>query len=105
MALKLFTPKIKHKQFSFMPRYYDERKERLELKRKAYSDEALENDERGSLMKEKLRDTWAQGRTRQQANYQANFRVIVLIVLIVALGYFVLNGLDDVDNVIHKLMD
>jgi hypothetical protein len=104
MALRFFNPKITHKKFSFYTRYYDERKEKLDLKRKSYETSELNSEDRTEILKDKLRDTWSVGKTRQKANYEANFRVVVLIFLIVALGYFVFNGLDDIDKVIHKLM-
>jgi hypothetical protein len=104
MALKFFNPKISHKRFSMYTRFYDERKERLELKRKSYDERSLDQQERTEILKDKLRDTWSVGKTRQKANYEANFRVVVLICIILGLGYFVFNGLDDIDAVIHKLM-
>jgi hypothetical protein len=85
-------------------RFYDERKERLELKRKSYDVRDLDQHERTDILKGKLRDTWSVGKTRQKANYEANFRVVVIICIILGLGYFVFNGLDDIDAVIHKLM-
>ncbi len=105
MALKLFNTKIQHKRFDFMPRYYDERKERLELKRKQFQEnENLSDSERTAAMREQLKDNWSHGRARQQANYQANFRILILIGVIVVLGYFIFNGLDDIEQVIQKIM-
>jgi len=106
MALKFFNTKQQHKRFDFMPRYYDERKERLELKRKQFEEnENLSEKERAQALREQLRDNWSHGKMRQQANYQANFRILILIGAIVILGYFIFNGLDDVDQVIHKIMN
>jgi hypothetical protein len=105
MALKLFNTKIQNKRFDFMPRYYDERKERLELKRKQFQEnENLTENERVTAMREQLKENWSHGKVRQQANYQANFRILILIGVIVVLGYFIFNGLDDIEQVIHKIM-
>jgi hypothetical protein len=41
MALKFFNTKSQNKRFNYLPRYYDERKERLALKKKKF--EAAEN--------------------------------------------------------------
>ena len=41
MALKFFNTKSQNKRFNYLPRYYDERKERLALKKKQL--EAAEN--------------------------------------------------------------
>lgn len=106
MAIKLFNTPSRYKRFSFYTRFYDERKERLELKKKQYED--LENateEERKAIFKEQMRDSWALGRRREKANLQSNTRIFVLISIILILGYFVFNGLEEVESVIFRLME
>lgn len=106
MALKFFNTKSQHKRFDYLPRYYDERKERLALKKKQFeSADKLSEEDRKSLLREQFRDSWSMGRTRQQANYQANFRTLILIGVLVVLGYFIFNGIEGIQSVIYKIMN
>lgn len=106
MAFKFLNLKLKNKRFSYLPRYYDERKERLALKKKQFEDsENLSNEERKLYLREQFRNSWSLGRTRQQANSQANFRTLILIAFILILGYFVFNGIEGIQSVIHKIMN
>lgn len=106
MAFKFFNIKAQNKRFSYLPRYYDERKERLALKKKQFEDaKNLSDEERKAFLREQFRDSWSLGRTRQQANYQANFRTLILIAFLLILGYFVFNGIEGIQSVIHKIMN
>ncbi len=104
--MKLFNTPSRYKRFSFYTRFYDERKERLELKKKQYED--LENateEERKAIFREQMRDSWAMGKEREGANFQSNMRILVLIAVILILGYFVFNGLEQIETVVFRLME
>ena len=103
--MKFLNSRLRPKRFAYFPRYYDERKEKLELKRKLYSDENLSENDRILMMREKLRDKRSSHQVGQNQLYNRNTRSLFLIFLLLALGYFILNGLDDIDLVIFKLMD
>ncbi len=106
MAFKFFNVKAQNKRFSYLPRYYDERKERLAVKKKQFEDvENLSEEDRKNFLKEQFRDSWSLGSTRQQAIYQANFRILILIAFLLILGYFVFNGIEGIQSVIHKIMN
>ena len=106
MAMKLFGAPSRYKRFNFYTRFYDDRKERLELKRKQYEDfENATEQERKDIFREQMRESWAMGKERQQASFQSNVRIFILIVIILTLGYFVFNGLDQIESVILNIMD
>jgi hypothetical protein len=86
--------------------YYDERKERLDAKKRQY--EKMENgelssEERTSILRENIRSEWSRTEIRKSAKSSSNIRVFVLIVIIVALGYLVFNGMDQVETVVTRL--
>jgi len=104
--MKLFNTPSRYKRFSFYTRFYDERKERLELKKKQYQD--LENateEERKAIFREQMRDSWAMGKEREGAKLQSNIRILILIAIILILGYFVFNGLEQIESVVFRLME
>lgn len=106
MKIRFLNKSIEPKRFRYTPMYYDERKERIE-ERKAHfqklEDGNLENKERVRNFSESIRGEWSRSEMRQQQNRSANIRVLLLIAVIVALGYFIFNGVDEVDTVVHKL--
>lgn len=104
--MKLFNTPSRYKRFSFYTRFFDERKERLELKKKQYED--LENateEERKAIFREQMRDSWAMGKEREGAKLQSNIRILILIAIILILGYFVFNGLEQIESVVFRLME
>ena len=80
-----FKPK-KNKKFDYQPRYYDERKERLENLKKQYGDDSKESIE----MRMK-------GRFRRQSNHsvpglfsKATLRTFIILGLLVLAVYYLL---------------
>ena len=59
--------------------------------------------ERRELLRENLRSEFSRSEVRKNTNRTSNLRVLLLIGLILALGYFILNGVDEVDTVVKKL--
>jgi len=107
MQFKFLNKTFKPKQFNYSPMYYDERKERLELKKAQFerlSDEELSDEERRNMLRQSMHETWDRSKHAQQQRYSSNMRTIILLVVIVVLGYFIFNGLDDVDTVVKKLV-
>lgn len=102
--MKFLNSNIKPKRFSYFPRYYDARKEKTELKKKLYANEKLSEEERILLMREKMEEKRQENKVTKNTAYSQNTRTLVLISLIFVLGYFLLNGLDDIDKVIFKIM-
>ncbi|MFN5912319.1 MAG: hypothetical protein ACK45H_13345 [Bacteroidota bacterium] len=107
MQIKFFNKSVKPRQFGFLPRYYDERKERLELKKAEFNrltENDLPSDEREMVLRQHMKESWSRAQHAQQQKYFANVRTVVIIVVILVLGYFIFNGMDQVDTVVKKLM-
>lgn len=107
MQIKFLNKNFQPKRFDYSPRYYDERKERLELKKAEYQrlrDEEINPEEREAMLRQNMKESWSRAQHNQQQRYNANIRTILIIVVILALGYFIFNGMDDVDVVVKKLM-
>jgi len=103
--LRFLNSNIKPRKFDYFPRYYNARKEKIELKRKFYSNENLSQDERVLLMREKIEEQKQENRVSKNGVYSQITRTLVLLSIVFILGYFLLNGLDDIDRVIFKLMN
>lgn len=104
--MRIFNFKSRYKRFHFYTRFYDENKERIELKRKQYQDlENASEEERKLIFKEQLRESWSNGKQRTTNNLYFNLRIISLIGIILLLGYFIFNGVDSIENVIFKVME
>ena len=56
------------------------------------------------LMREKMEEQKQENRVSKNGVYSQNTRTLVLLSVIIVLGYFLLNGLDEIDQVIFKLM-
>lgn len=106
MQIKFLNKKANYKKFNYSPRYYDERKERLELKKAQFNritDENIPDEERHALLRTHMKENWSRAQHAQQQKSTSNVRILLLIAALLVLGYFVFNGLDDVDVVVKKL--
>lgn len=106
MKFKFLANNLKNKRFDYAPLHYDERKERLELKKKEF--ERLENpdlheDDRRKILRQNMQESWSRTSYAQNQRSKSNFRILLLIVVMLVLGYFVFNGLNDVETVVKKL--
>lgn len=93
-------------RFEYRPRYYDERKERLDRKKELYRrahEGELTEEERRAMFKDNLRDNWSRGQMRQSQIRWSNYRVIFLVALLLALGYFIFYGIDSVDKIVENI--
>ena len=106
MKFKFLANTIKNKRFDYAPRYYDERKERLNLKKKEFDrleNEDLSDKDRQKILRQNMQDSWSRASNAQSQRSTSNFRVLLLIVILLVLGYFVFNGISEVDTVVKKL--
>lgn len=107
MKIRFLNSKLSEPQrFEYRPRYYDERKERLERKKELYrrNDEGtLTEDERRSMLRENLRENWGHGKLRESQVRWSNIRVLILIGVLLALGYFIFYGMDSVDKIVEYI--
>lgn len=106
MKFQFLNKTFKNKQFDYSPRYYDERKERLELKKKEFEkleDKNLSSEDRKSILRSNMQSAWMRSQNTQKQKQSSNLRVLLLIGILLALGYFIFNGINEVDNVVKKL--
>ncbi len=106
MKIRFLNKTIQHQRFNYQPLYYDQRKEELAQKKKLYKE--LEDGEmsdlrRKELFKKTIREEFNRAEYRQNQKRTSNYRILLLIFIILALGYFVFNGVDEVDTVVKKL--
>jgi len=106
MKFRFLNKTIQNQRFNYNPMYYDERKERLDRKREQYQkleDNTISDAERRELFRENLKEGFSRAHYRQTQQRSSNIRVLILIGLILVLGYFVFNGVNEVDTVVKKL--
>ena len=104
MKIKFFFKQTKHRKFFYSPRYYDERKERLEKKKAMYQNLTnLSDEERKEALRDQIQNRWNRTADLNKQKNAANSRTIILILAILVLGYFVFNGLNHIEKVIHIL--
>jgi hypothetical protein len=106
MKFQFLNKTFKNKRFDYSPMYYDERKERLALKKKEFEkldDNTLNSEDRKSILRNNLQSTWSRSQHTQKQKHSSNLRVLLLIGLLLALGYFIFNGINEVDTVVKKL--
>lgn len=82
---KAFKPRA-HYVFNYKPRYYDERKERLELLKKKYKNNEgnLSDIPKISLSKDQLKSNW-QRHKKSSSNRAVNIRLAVIITILVGI--------------------
>ncbi|MGM0479437.1 MAG: hypothetical protein ACQERC_09450 [Bacteroidota bacterium] len=85
----------RNKQFEYTPRYYNERRERIE-KMKAAHKNKNEGDamQRREALRDRLQNTWAMDNTVSNHARSANIRLIVILVALLAGTYFILDYVD-----------
>ena len=104
--MRLFNFKSNYRRFNFYTRFYDENKERLDLKRKQYHNNEISSfEERKLIFKEQLKENWSINKSKSSLNLSYNIRILSLIGLILLLGYFILNGLEIIERVIFIIME
>ncbi|TNF00678.1 MAG: hypothetical protein EP322_00980 [Bacteroidetes bacterium] len=106
MKIKFLNKVTEPKRFRYTPMYYDERKERIEERKAHYKsteDGTLSEEDRINALRANLRSEWSRTEVRQSHFRSSNIRILILIGILLALGYFIFNGVDEVDTVVHKL--
>jgi hypothetical protein len=81
---KLFKPRA-HYVFDYKPRYYDERKERLQkLEEKYHGNKEDSDTPRIRLSKNNLRNEWVKNK-RSAADKSSNLRLAIIIAILVGI--------------------
>ncbi|TNE53248.1 MAG: hypothetical protein EP338_11980 [Bacteroidetes bacterium] len=94
MKIRFLSKVTPHKRFHFSPRYYDERKERLEhMIERAKADEEVSSEDdqlrRKEMLRQNLSESWGRDRRRAKENTRSNMRVVLIILAILLLGFLI----------------
>ena len=87
----------KHKRFDYTPRYYDERKERLNKMVEKHQKDAQSDTDRLAYrekLKQRIADNWENNAASASASRAANLRLIIILVVLLAAVYFILDYVD-----------
>ena len=96
---KLFKPRA-HYVFNYKPRYYDERKERLQKLEDKYKNNASKDSDDDDtisfrLTKNGLRNEWVKNK-RSATDRSANLRLAIIITILVGIAAYIFE--------LHKLI-
>jgi len=81
----------KHYVFDYKPRYYDERKERIENLKLKYSDkESKEDATRIHFTKNNLKNEWVK-RKKLASNRSSTIRLAIIITILVGIAVYILD--------------
>ncbi len=81
----------KHYVFDYKPRYYDERKERIENLKLKYSDKGSEEDTtRIKFSKNNLKNEWVKSK-RLASNRNSTIRLAIIITILVGIAVYLLD--------------
>jgi hypothetical protein len=106
MKIQFLSKTTNNKRFDYSPMHYDERKERLELKKKeyqAFEKGEITDEDRKKILRLNMQNSWSRSQDKQKIQKTSNIRILILIGVLLALGYFIFNGVNEVDNVVKKL--
>ena len=78
--LSSFFKQNKHKRYNYTPRYYDERRERLDDIKKKYGVIEDESGEKGAYRRKSFRDDWTQN-SKTQNNKNSKIRLFIILII------------------------
>lgn len=83
------------RRFDYTPRYYDERKERIENMKKAYAEDVDSNKtEQQARLRERMQHSWNLESSHTQQSRSANIRLILILAALLLATYFILDYVD-----------
>jgi hypothetical protein len=82
----------KNNRFEYTPRFYNERKERIEKMKQAYSDEGDTSDlQRRERMRDNMQTSWGLESAHTKQSRAANIRLIIILAALLLGSYFILD--------------
>jgi len=85
----------KSRRFDYTPRYYDERKERINNMIKAYDTESESTPtEQQARLREKMQSSWAMESSYTKQSRSANIRLIIILGALLLGAYYILDYVD-----------
>ncbi|MFZ9027566.1 MAG: hypothetical protein ACO2Z9_01045 [Crocinitomicaceae bacterium] len=106
MKIRFLNKTIENKRFEYTPMYYDEKKEALDKKKELYrrmKEDELSESEKREMLREEMRQSWSRTNYRKSQEKASNIRILILVLVFLALGYFIFNGVDEVDTIVEKI--
>lgn len=88
-----FKLPYKYKRFNYIPRYYDERQERLDQMEAKYSESADPERRRDIKFKANLQDNWGNAQHKSQA-FKANLRLLLILAILLFGVYYLFERID-----------
>ncbi|MBW7867242.1 MAG: hypothetical protein H3C31_02830 [Brumimicrobium sp.] len=83
----------KNKRFEYTPRYYDERKERIEHLKKLYDEDSSDTQVKRDELRSQMQQAW-RGKTYEKQKNAANIRLIVILAVILVIVYYIFGYVD-----------
>ena len=87
--LPSFFSQNQHKRFDYSPRYYDERKERLEEMKKKYQDTDASGKFSSQNMRLRINSEWRQSSSKKGSR-GTSLRLVVIIMALFLISYLIL---------------
>lgn len=85
----------RHRRFNFTPRFYDERKERIDKLREAYhGDTDSSPEERQLQLRERIQSNWSTNKSYSKKSKAANLRLIIILAVLLLIVYLILGNVD-----------
>lgn len=86
-----------HKKYGYVPRYYNERKERLNAMISQYEDDGRyepDSAEYRARMKQRMERSWNLNTEHAAQSRSANIRLIIILAALIAVTYFIFDYVD-----------
>lgn len=87
--LPSFFKQNQHKRFDYSPRFYDERKERIEEMRKKYGGTESSEKFSGDNFRLRMNSEWRNSGSRKKSS-GANMRLVVIVLVLFLISYLIL---------------
>ncbi len=88
-----FGKKPKHKKFGYVPRYWDEDKERLEEQIGKYKGDVNEKEKVKQRISAGLRQRYTGDESYRKAHTRkSNFRILYILIILMAISYLILTS-------------
>jgi hypothetical protein len=87
--LPSFFKQNQHKRFDYSPRFYDERKERVEEMRKKYKGIGSSDRYSGENFRLRMNSEWRNVGSRKKSG-GANMRLVIIVLVLLLISYLIL---------------
>jgi hypothetical protein len=105
MKIRFLTKVNENKRFGYVPRYYDERKERLEMMAEKYTEKGeVDEFKRKEFLRQSISDSWSSGSAvRARSKKSANIRFLMILAVLALLVYFIFSKGDSINTIVETI--